>query len=167
MAGEADFLSDLAATGSQAPAHPDEASFLADLAQAAQAAQTTQTAPAAQPDYSAKGWANFIANEGTRVGATALAGVPLMAMNAGVASRNILGDAYNKAVGNPATPDYELPGKTFEDILDAHTTAPQSLLGKAAEFLGTSVLSGKLPMPEVGNVPKNFAPAAAKAASNL
>ena len=73
----------------------------------------------------------------------------------------------NKAVGNPATPDYELPGKTFEDILDAHTTAPQSLLGKAAEFLGTSVLSGKLPMPEVGNVPANFSPAAAKAASNL
>lgn len=35
--------------------------------------------------------------------------VPGMAMDAGVAGRNVVGDAFHKMMGQPATPDYSLP----------------------------------------------------------
>src|ERR1700677_3710456 len=48
-----------------------------------------------------------------KAGANAVAAIPLAAMDAGVGARNVLGDAYNRVVGNPATPDYELPSTTW------------------------------------------------------
>src|ERR1700677_467301 len=48
-----------------------------------------------------------------KAGANTVAALPLAAMDAGVGARNMIGDAYNRAVGNPATPDYELPSTTW------------------------------------------------------
>jgi len=126
--------------------------------------------PVAQgaPDYSLKGWGKFLANEGTRIGAQAIAGLPLEAMNLGVFGRNVVGNLYNKAVGNPATPDYELPGTIFYRMLDENTTPPTSMLGKATEFVGSSLLGGKLPTPQISNAaPAAFQNLASSAQNSL
>ena len=52
-----------------------------------------------------------------RAVATGVAALPLMAMDAGVASRNLIGDWANKELGQPASQDYELPSKEFQDAL--------------------------------------------------
>jgi len=93
-----------------------------------------------------------------RAGAKAAFALPGMAADMGVASRNIIGDAYNKAVGNPATPDYELPTTSFNKLLDEYTVAPATKTGKAAELLNTMAAGAFLPTPAVASaVPSNFA----------
>ena len=94
--------------------------------------------------------------------AKGVAALPLMAMDAGVAARNIAGDVANKVTGRPATPDYTLPSEMFNQALDAYTVAPTGI-GKAAEFVSSSLVGGKLGVPEVPAVPKAVAPAVAAA----
>jgi hypothetical protein len=89
-----------------------------------------------------------------------------MAMDAGVATRNLAGDALNKALGRPATSDYDLPSNMFDQALDSLTTAPKGI-GKAAEFVSTGLLGAKFPTPTglnaadaqaIARVPAGFRP---------
>lgn len=76
--------------------------------------------------------------------AKAVAGLPLMAMDAGVGVRNF------------ATNDnYEMPSSMFNKALDSYTTPPEGL-GKGAEFVSTMLAGSRIPAPQV----KNPAPAA-------
>lgn len=81
-----------------------------------------------------------------RPAAEGVAVYPLMAMDAGVAARNLGGDLANKALGRPPTPDYELPSQMFQQALDRYTSKPRGV-GKAAEFVN-SVLAGGFINPE-------------------
>lgn len=76
--------------------------------------------------------------------AKAVAGLPLMAMDAGVGVRNF---ATNE--------NYEMPSSMFNKALDSYTTPPEGL-GKGAEFVSTMLAGSRLPAPQV----KNPAPAA-------
>lgn len=79
-----------------------------------------------------------------------------MAMDAGVASRNLIGDATNKALGRPATPDYQLPSSMFNQALDALTRKPEGI-GKVGEFINTALAGAKLPLPNsAGQAPAGF-----------
>lgn len=119
-------------------------------------AKTTQAAPILGP------WASAL----VRPLAKGVAGLPLMAMDAGVASRNLLGDAYNKATGSQPTPDYELPSSMFNRTLDSYTQAPTGI-GKGAEFVSSMVAGSRLPMPSAPEVPGAAAQAAYRVASGL
>ena len=111
----------------------------------AQYAVPQQAAPAQAPltfaDY-AKSYGSAI----VRPIANLVASAPLLAMDAGVATRNVLGNAYNKAVGNPATPNYTLPSAMFKQSLDQYTQAPTSTTGKIAEGLSTIVAGAGAPI---------------------
>ena len=97
--------------------------------------------------------------------AKGVAALPLMAMDAGVATRNIVGDAANKVLGKPATPDYELPSSMFNTALDAVTIAPKGPVGKAAEFVSSSLVGGKLGVPEVPAITRSVASSVSAARS--
>lgn len=91
--------------------------------------------------------------------AKGVAALPLMAMDAGVASRNLLGDATNWALGKPATPDYTLPSAMFNQSLDSLTTKPQDALNQGAEFVSSSLAGSRLPAPTMeGGAPPGFIP---------
>lgn len=86
----------------------------------------------------------------------AVTALPLLAMDAGVQSRNLIGNAYNKIAGNPATPDYELPSSMYRQALDHYTQAPTTAVGKGAEFLSTMLAGSALPAPTAEGPPANF-----------
>jgi hypothetical protein len=74
-------------------------------------------------------------------GANAVAALPLMAEDFGVAARNVVGDAANKAMGNPSTPDYELPSTTFHNGMDQIFGAPQNAMERVNDVLVPTILS--------------------------
>lgn len=74
--------------------------------------------------------------------AKGVAAVPLMAMDAGVAARNIGGNAANKALGRPATPDYDMPSKMFEESLDSVTRKPKTAFGQGVEDVESMMVGG-------------------------
>ena len=74
-------------------------------------------------------------------GANAVAALPLMAEDFGVAARNVAGDAANKAMGKPATPDYELPSTTFHQGMDQIFGAPQNAAERVNDVLIPTILS--------------------------
>lgn len=97
------------------------------------------------------GFAKDLGSAIVRPAAKAVAALPLMAMDAGIAGRNILGDLANKALGRHATPDYEMPSSMFNRALDAYTRPPTGI-GKAAEFVTSSLMGARLPLaPEMSN----------------
>jgi hypothetical protein len=81
------------------------------------------------------------ASAAVRPVAEGAAALPMMAMDTGVAVRNILGDAGRKALGWTATPDYEMPSQMFQKALDEWTTKPEGI-GKAAEFVNSALAGG-------------------------
>lgn len=62
--------------------------------------------------------------------ANTVAALPLMAMDAGVATRNIVGDAYHKVMGQPPTPDYEMPSAMWKQSMNQVFGAPQTTTEK-------------------------------------
>jgi hypothetical protein len=70
-----------------------------------------------------------------KAGANAVAALPLAAMDAGVGARNVLGDAYNRAIGNPATPDYELPSTTWHRGMNEVFGAPENTVEKVNDVV--------------------------------
>lgn len=70
-----------------------------------------------------------------------VAGLPMMAMDAGVAARNVIGDWANRELGRPATPDYTLPSQMWDKALDAYLPRPQSDMEKATS-VADSLLAG-------------------------
>jgi hypothetical protein len=80
-----------------------------------------------------------------------------MAMDAGVASRNLAGDAANRLLGRPATPDYTLPSAMFNQALDSVTQKPQGI-GKAAEAVSSTLVGSGVPVPTMEVAPASFVP---------
>lgn len=90
-----------------------------------------------------------LASAAVRPAAEGVAALPLMAMDTGVAARNLAGDAANSLFGHPATPDYEMPSQMFQKALDQWTTKPQGI-GKAAEFASSALAGGFINPTGVG-----------------
>jgi hypothetical protein len=75
----------------------------------------------------------------------ALSKLPLLAMDAGVGARNLLTKS-----------NYELPSSMFTRLLDEHTLPPEGI-GKAAEFVSSSLVGAGLPGPTIKNpAPSSF-----------
>lgn len=83
-----------------------------------------------------------------------VAGLPLMAMDAGVAARNVGGNAVNAVLGRPATPDYTLPSEMFNQSIDRVTRAPTSTAGKVSEGISSMVVGAALPGPSMKKRPE-------------
>lgn len=83
-----------------------------------------------QQDKALGPWASAV----VRPLAKGVAALPLMAMDAGVAARNLL-----------TQENYEHPSKMFNRALDSYTTTPEGI-GKGAEFV-SSVLAGAKAVP--------------------
>lgn len=132
-----------------------------------QGASSTPTLP---PGFTLDGQANApaqvpsewspgsLASSVVRPIAKGIAALPLMAMDAGVASRNLIGNAINSSTGRPATPNYTLPSTMFNQSLDSVTRAPTSLLGKLAETGSSMVVGAAMPGPTgiKNQAPENF-----------
>ena len=137
-----------------------------ELAALAQGNSRTQAETKA--DNSPASFGRFIGREAVRIPLQAAAALPGMAMDLGVGTRNIVGDAYNKLTGQPATPDYQLPSSMFNQALDSYVAPPTGTANRVAEGFAGGALGGRMPIPMIANAaPAAFAPAAAKAASNL
>jgi hypothetical protein len=103
-----------------------------------------------------------------------VAGVPMLAADAGVATRNILGD-IGARINTPSgplvepSPDYPMPSTMFQDALtQAGMPVPSNAGEKVASFVESGLTSGALPgggVPKIGApAPSNFvSPAAQKA----
>lgn len=90
--------------------------------------------------------------------AKGVAALPLMAMDAGVAARNLTEQGVRKFApgiaekidsvtgGGPGQP-YELPSEMFNRSLDAYTTTPEGV-GKGAEFVSSALVGGGVPAPQ-------------------
>jgi hypothetical protein len=112
-----------------------------------------------------------------RAGINVVTGIPFAAMDLGVGARNIGGDLYNKAMGNPATPDYELPSHVLQQAIQSYLPAPTTtsgrigevansmILGAGAAFAGAPGLSA--PTYNPGNVPANFVPPVSSAGDGI
>src|ERR1700749_2142236 len=91
--------------------------------------------------------------------ATGVSALPALAMDAGVATRNIVGDAYNKLTGKPATPDYEMPSAMFQKSLtDLGVPEPKTAIEK-----GTGLVESALSGGAIGGAPSELTEAAAGA----
>lgn len=98
-------------------------------------------------------------------GATSL---PLMAMDAGVAARNLVsnlahGEFPTLADFNPfaksggTQQQYELPSQTFNRTLDEYTLPPEGIAGKGAELVSSVLTGSRVPAPQAAaTVPANF-----------
>lgn len=86
--------------------------------------------------------------------AKGIAAAPLLAMDAGVAARNLI-------MGE----NYEHPSQMFNRALDSYTTTPEGL-GKVAEFVSSGLVgAGALPNPTLSSAPTAAAPAVAQGAT--
>lgn len=97
-------------------------------------------------------------NNTVRAGAKALWALPGMAMDAGVAVRNLIAGR-----GQNGTYPYELPSQTFTRALDSVTAAPSTTAGKVGEFVSSALMGSRLAptyapsaLPGGGAVPTNF-----------
>lgn len=102
-----------------------------------------------------------------RIGAQAVAGLPLLAADAGVAARNLMQPKTQQTLSGlitgqqPQQDQYELPSQTFRTALDQLIPAPQDFGGKATEVVG-SAIAGARYFPNVGaarQAPSNYRPA--------
>jgi hypothetical protein len=101
-----------------------------------------------------------------RAGINAVTALPFMAMDMGVAARNVGGNLYNQSVGNPATPNYELPSNILRQAMQQYLPAPTTTSGKIGEVANSMIMGGAAaysgvpgltsPTYNPGNVPSNF-----------
>jgi len=109
----------------------------ADDLPGASAAPATTAAPQAE-----SGKLGPWASAAVRPLAEGVSALPLLAMDLGVYTRNMLGDAGRWALGKTATPDYEMPSQMFQEALDQYTTKPGNWLDKSSEFVSSAVAGG-------------------------
>lgn len=88
--------------------------------------------------------AKDIGSQIARPVAEGVAAMPLMAMDAGVAARNLIGDVVNRISGKEATPDYEMPSQMFKESLDSVTRKPETTLGKVTEGIESAMVTPPL-----------------------
>lgn len=117
----------------------------------------------ARPSFAAQ-----LGSAAVRPLAKGAAALPLIVMDAGVASRNLIGMAMNPAP-RPTVNDlvrgtkpqsefqpYELPSAMFNRALDAYTLPPEGA-GKAFEFVSSALVGARLPAPQAAQqAPANF-----------
>lgn len=101
--------------------------------------------------------------------ATGVGALPLTAMDAGVASRNMIGDAANKALGKPATPDYDMPSDMWQQSMDQMgLPRPQGAVEKGIGLAEAGMAGGAVPGPAVAGASKEFvSPAESATAQRL
>lgn len=81
-----------------------------------------------------------------RIGADVIGSLPLIAMDAGVATRNLLTGS-----------DYDMPSKMYSDALDEVLPHPQTGIEKGVNIAGQMVVGSKLPAPQAAQqAPANF-----------
>lgn len=81
-----------------------------------------------------------------RIGADVIGSLPLMAMDAGVAGRNLLTGS-----------DYDMPSKMYSDALDQVLPRPETGIEKGVNIAGQMVVGSKLPAPQAAQqAPANF-----------
>lgn len=85
-----------------------------------------------------------------RIGADVIGSLPLMAMDAGVAGRNLLTGS-----------DYDMPSKMYSDALDQVLPRPETGIEKGVNVAGQMIVGSKLPAPQAAQqAPANFDPKA-------
>lgn len=135
--------------------------------------QLDQPAPTAEP----QSFGAQLGSAAIRPIIHAVSALPGMAADAGVGLRNLSESAVNKftpwlakdiyaanrkIAGNsdigaailpqgPPSGGYELPTTGFNQAIDAAYQPPQTLPGKAAEFVNTALVGAKLPAPQAEN----------------
>lgn len=103
--------------------------------------------------------------------AKAVAGLPLMAADAGVGTINTIKQLIAEKrfprlndfnpFATPPAGDYPLPSQTFNQSLDAVTLPPEGVVGKGSEFVSSALLGSRIPAPTgVQQAPAGFTPAA-------
>lgn len=97
-----------------------------------------------------------------------IASLPLMAMDTGVAGRNLVENLsrgvmptaadfnpFAKTGGSPMP--YELPSTEFNRKLDTYTRPPEGITGKGSELISSILVGARLPVtPQGPQVPKDF-----------
>lgn len=152
----------LATQSASNQAAPSEFNPYAYMASGAPASGTTQQS---QPSALESDVVRPLGLAGRAI-ATGAASLPLMAMDAGVATRNLIGDWAEKELGQPASPDYELPSQEFQDALtQAGFPVPQTDIEKGTSFIESLMSGAKSPMPEAGELPGGYQTAAEQAAA--
>jgi hypothetical protein len=103
--------------------------------------------------------------------AKAISGLPLMAADAGVGTINTIKQLIAEKrmprlndfnpFATPAPAEYELPSQTFNRALDSATVKPETLAGKGAELVSSTLLGSRIPAPTgVQAPPPGFTPPA-------
>ena len=127
----------------------------------------------ASPEFQAKWGAEpvnpaiQVAGRTARIGAQAVAALPLAAADAGVGIRNLF-QPKRATEEQSQSASYELPSVTWNRGLDALLPAPEDTLGKAVEFVGTVAAGSRVPVPGAAiQAPAAFKPALSPAAQIL
>lgn len=105
-----------------------------------------------------------------------VAALPMMAMDTGVAARNLAEQGVRKYLpgvagkidqitgGGPGQP-YEMPSQMFERSLDQYLPKPQTTTEKITHFIQTAMVGSRMPAPQAANqAPAGFTPANPEAA---
>lgn len=100
-----------------------------------------QPASQAEPAQQSPSFGAQLGSAAVRPVVKAVASLPLLAMDSGVAIRNLIAGKNDKGLY-----PYELPSDTFNQYLDSYTVAPTGV-GKAAEFVSTVAAGAGLPAP--------------------
>lgn len=123
------------------------ASLDEDGEEAAPTPAVEQSQPAAAPWWSKSDFARQ-GGLAVRAVADALTAMPLAAMNAGVAGRNMLTGS-----------NYQMPSQMWYESLDKVLPKPQTNTEKVVNFLGSTLAGSRLPVPELASpAPANFQP---------
>lgn len=93
-----------------------------------------------------------------RAGAKAIWALPGMAMDAGVAARDVI-----EGKDSNGQYPYDLPSKTFNETLDKYLPPPTGTIQKGSELANTMIMGGAIPAPTAGGA----ATAAVEPASGL
>lgn len=134
---------------------------------------STVATPTASPrSYSFTDFLKDYGSAAIRPVVKAVASLPLMAMDTGVAVRNLATDLahgdmptlssfnpFSSTGWTPSARGTELPSKTFNQALDTYTRAPSTTTGKLAELASTMIAGSQLPAPRAAEqAPANFVP---------
>jgi hypothetical protein len=130
------------------PAQPSQPAF-DPYAYAASGAADQPATPATQPSAVESDVVRPLGLAGRAI-ATGVAGLPLMAMDSGVALRNIVGDWGRKELGMAPSNDYELPSKEFQDALtEAGFPSPATPIEKGTGFVESALSGAATPTAEI------------------
>ena len=88
----------------------------------------------------------------------AITAIPGMFADATAAAYNLVRPQTTSDLISPGSGDMRMPSQVFEEQVLNRFTRPPEGLGKAAEAVSSAMLGARLPMPQVAQAPKGFAP---------